>query len=462
MKPNLFFLGCILFVSQALAQGHKTTSSTSSRLVAYTNYNRWGSTGFYQDDSFAFSYSGGRGGDLSSSPFKYDDQQIYVYDTSTGYVNALNFLQTFNAANNIDTAIDQSWDVVSGSWLNSTREVNTYNASNDLTEIVHYNWDTTTSSWAERYEQTRSYDAAHHLITSLSQVVSGTVLVNVGKENYMYDSEGYLLSDSSFDWNTSASSWVFGSVNAFVYNTSHQLIADSSGVMPYFTKDTYTYNPSGNRISATLQYSDSGVLRNIQLNTYTYDGIGDTLVELVKYWDDVTSSWHNTTNMIFDGYTDHQPEVVITQYWIDSSATYANFSKDTSAYNAYGQCTYGFYQLWNNTGYWEWPYNDFVGTRFYYETYTTSVSNISNNNCTASVYPIPTKDQLHVSITWNEPQAFSIEIMDMSGRVVNTRQMPECKTYDGNITLGNLPAGNYIMKMTGTNAQSVQQIVVAK
>src|ERR1700722_11722379 len=75
-------------------------AQNSSRLIAKSD---WVNNGiiFTPLDSSSYSYSGGRGGDLTHK-LKYDNATTWSYvDTSTGYENAQNYIQEFDAFNNI-------------------------------------------------------------------------------------------------------------------------------------------------------------------------------------------------------------------------------------------------------------------------------------------------------------------------------------------------------------------------
>ena len=442
MKITILALaGACLFTHIAQAQNihtasparHAKTTSSSSRLIASVSL-ACADSAYYPVDSSRYHWSGGRAGDLTNIPeLKDDNTETYTYDTGTSSYTDLSLAtQTFDAANNILSYIVQNWD--GATWVNYDKHAYTYDAANnELTEIDQL-WDVATSAWVNYYNVANTYNATNQLLTQVLQMWSGTTWVNNHNSTFTYDGAGNMLNNLSQSWDIAGGDWLNG------------------------TNEIYTYTTAGKEATYTDQYwavSDGWL--NGQRITNTYDATNNLTTSLTQIWE--SAAWVNTTQDVYSNFTVAGPQTHVSLDW--NGTSFDNATKDTITYNSHGQVTSLYEQTWDGTAAWT-PTTDDNGARYYYEDYTTSVKNVTNTNCNASVYPVPAKDMLHVSVTWNEPQAFSTQIMDMSGRMVSQWQMPESKSYDGNITISNLPAGNYIMKMTGTKAQSTQQIIIAK
>lgn len=391
-----------------------------------------------------------------------------VWNTPTSsWINSTKFTATYDTYNNNLTSLSQAWNTATNTWVNFRSIVNVYDASNNRLSYTMKEWDTTTSMWLNKTADAYVYDANNNELSSIEQVGDTLTWVNNYRTLSTYDVSNNQLSSILQSWDVSSWDNVEGDI--YTYTPANKIataitIIWFAGAWDSISKGIATYNADGELISSLGQVETIGttVMINQNMNTYTYDAAHDLLTNHSQLWNTATSAWDENGFTTNSSFTDMLPGLVIEKKWDTTTSTFVNATLDTNTYNSYGQLTATYSSTWNDTiSAWKPATNYDIGYHYYYSLIPTSVKNVSNN-CTASVYPVPAKDMLHVSIIWNESQAFSIEIMDMSGRTVNTRQIPVCKTYDGNISINNLPAGNYIVKMTGTNAQSVQQIVVAK
>ena len=484
---HLLLAGALLFTQPAIAQATRTgilqplkpaahsasttaakTTATASRLIAETGLGNDG-TNYIIEDSTAVYYSGTRGGDLTTGYIKYDSGYEYAYNAGTSsYTNAEFATQTFDANNNTLTSELQLWIASSSSWRNYVRYSYTYDGSNNILTYSYQSWDTVASVWVNVSNDIYTYDGSNNELTYIYQQWTAGAWVNSSKETYTYDGSNNMLTRLQQTWDAGTSAWDNEYYDIYTYTTANKEATDitqqwTAGAWVNQNKYAYTYDASNNPTVALDQYWDGGSSAwiNDYQNVYTYDASNDMLTDLYQNWDAGTSAWINEDLTTYSSFTDLQPGLSIYQSWNATTLLFDNSSKTTYTYNSHGQETSYYTSTWNIGGFWQPTISD-GGQRYYYQDYTTSVTNISNNNCSSSVYPVPAKDMLHVSITWNEPQAFTIQIMDMSGRTISQWQMPEAKSYDGNITISSLAPGNYILRMTGTNAQSVKQIIVAK
>jgi hypothetical protein len=132
----------------------------------------------------------------------------------------------------------------------------------------------------------------------------------------------------------------------------------------------------------------------------------------------------------------------------------------TYTYNSYNQPLTATVQHWNPTTLvWD-PNAD--GQRYYYETYTTGINNISSINGKADIYPVPATSTCSIAVNWDEPQAFTISVVDMTGKVCSTLAVPECHQYTTSISVATLPAGNYIVKIAGAKGCITRQLTVIR
>src|SRR4051812_9625465 len=100
----------------------------TSRLAGIADYTSNGAT-LDVNDSTAYSYSNGRGGDLMHT-LKYDVATNWVYVGDTAYNNNFYYIQSFDSSNNLVSTITQYWDGTT--WVNWTNVVYSYNATNQV------------------------------------------------------------------------------------------------------------------------------------------------------------------------------------------------------------------------------------------------------------------------------------------------------------------------------------------
>ena len=465
MKKYLL-LGILSFASlhSLHAQVSKTTT-VLPRLVGVTAL-------YCQDplyiplDSAAYTYSGTRGGDLTHT-LNYDQYSAYSYDNITGiYTGGSAQVQTFDVNNNIITNTTLN-SAASGGACTNIKDSNSYNTNNDQIAAIVMSYDTTTASWINFSEHIRTFDGSHNMLSDVYSTWLSGAWVNVSGDIYTYDAANNRLTDLQQTW--SAGAWVNTYNNTFTYTATNKVAIATrlywiaaTATWLNFSQTVYNYNTSDAIATQTNYYNDAttSTWTLSDRNTYNYDGTGNMTTVLTEGYEALDSSWSPEYRTMYSSFTSGQPQQVIYQNIDITGDTLVNTTKDSLTYNTYGQKTARYTTSWY-LGSWQTLEGE-TGDRYCYDDYTTTVQNVSNTNCTTTVYPVPAKDMLHVSITWNEPQAFTIQIMDMSGRTVSQWQMPEAKSYDGNITISNLPPGNYILQMTGAYARSVKQIIVAK
>jgi len=445
------------------------TTAVASRLIASV-YRYSDGTQYVPFDSISYYFSGDHGGDLEGA-LLYDSALIRYYDASAAaYNDASLTINTYDAYNDELTQEEKTWDAGSGTFYNVSLTTNTYDTAHHLLSNLSQTWDG--SGWMNGWYDTMTYNTAGSPLTNLYQMWDGAEWVNSNEGIYTYDGSNNNITLLVHIWNTTTSAWDNAALDSNAYNTDNTL---KTGIgMQWMTGATswtniwrtdFTYNvPATSGDTLISSRWDTTALAWIyrSRDMITFNTAGYQLTELHQAWDTTAAVWQNATYTIDSAYLGYVPGYIIQQGWDSASASFVNATRDSFAVNSYGQETYRFGTSWDTaTGTWKQAAGD-PAERYYYETYTTSVQNVSNTNCTASVYPVPANDMLHVSVTWNEAQAFTIQIMDMSGRTVSQWQMPEQKTYDGNISVSHLPEGNYLMKITGATGQSVQRIVVAK
>ena len=407
----------------------------SSRLIAAAHWSNNGAM-FKQVDSSAYAYSGTvRGGDLKH-PMLYDNGTTWVYVNDSAYENSTATLQTFDANNNVLTATNEYWSGTS--WVLNTKMIYTYNSSNQVLTAIMQTWDGT--SWVSASEDVYSYNTGGKLQSDEYEVWGLAGYTGVSTKVYSYDL-----------------------TNTWLINETDQNIAGS----PMYTRQiAYTYDSTAHRLLTTTTSNWNGAAWvNDSLTTNTYDTAGHLITTLRQTYNTVLSRWDNTNFSLFSSFVGNMPQTEIDQVWNSTgSGSWDNASKHTNTYNSFNQLTSTQGISWNVSGsQFEYALGDPMWN-YYYQTYGTNVAvnNVVSSNGEANIYPVPAQNMLHIDIKWNVAQSASIAIYDMSGRMVApVMDVPSSTEYRAGISVNNLAAGMYQVKISGTQGEIVKQIVIA-
>lgn len=437
-----------LMPGRKMRSGAKTTADNASRVIGVTDLLYDGS-GYGPLDSTNLSYSASRGSVYSKNDFvivNYDNATSYQYSTAaSAYDNYLKRAQTFDANNNIIAYTEQAWVpwIGSGTWRNDYQEMNTYDAMNNLLTNTSQAWDTSTSAWVNSTRTTNTYTAANKLSTSLWE-----------------------------NWNTASASWESGfrTTNAyapsnFPTNSVSESWNTTSSTWDSAYKITYVTNSLGDVSVETAQSYDETFHTwiNVSRYTYDYDASRNLTSELYETFDFPTATWQNSSKTLYSGYVGSNASTIVYQSWDNTTSAFINNNKDNYAFNSFEQPTFVYNETWDpSTSTWMRVANSNYGERYQYETYISGVPSVTGINGKAVVYPVPAKDAISIKVTWDEPQAFSVTIADMLGRTINSWEVNETSYYATTQSINDLPAGNYMIKMQGSNGNIVQRFVVEK
>ncbi len=409
-------------------------AQTSSRLIAQAHWSSNGAT-LNANDSTAYSYSNGRGGDLNHL-LKYDQSTNWIVDTGV-YNNNYYYLQSFDANNNLLSTITQYWNGTA--WVNWTNVLYTYNSNNTKATAIYQSWGG--ASWVNNSQDVYSYNTTNQLFSDQNNVWNGlsmTFTPNTLKI-YTYDASSNLISEVDQQYST-GSGWTYTNEALYTYSGTELL--------------TSTYNSwSGSAWVSNYMYTNS------------YDTSGDLLTNLYQTYSG--TAWVNQSLKVFSNFTATGSNLAQTetdQTWdTTGSGSWSNVNQYTYSYNSYGQMTSSIGESWNVGVGWEFASGD-PAAFYYYQTYSTintGVKTVVNNAGNVNIYPVPAQNILNIDLTWAQAQTATIAIYDMNGRQINTLNVPMGTQYHGAVSVNNLADGMYVVRIDGTQGQIVKQIVVA-
>ena len=396
MKKIPFILALVFFV--LLFVQLQAQSIPASRLIGF-GMSEYITDTFRVIDTIFYNYTGSRGYDALNNMWKYDNAtlQSSVVSTDTNYDT-----QSFDLSNNDTTFIDQK--LAGGIWINNLKKLYHYTPSKYIDTETDQTWNTSTSTW-----------------------------VNSTKTAYIYNTSNDFIQKTSLVWSTASGTWDNNNVKFYNYDISGDLILVNRLIWNYATSAFDSFVKS----------------------VYVYDGSHDILTQTNQTWNFTTGTWNNSNIFINSGFVATQPLLNTILLWNNGTSTYDSSERWHYTYNTYNQILTQISEIYVS-GAWQYQYNE----RYYYELYTSGVNNISAKGGDANIYPVPTNNALNIDINWNEPQPFTIAILDMQGRIINQWQADATIKYHKTISVNNIPAGDYLIKITGTKGEVLKQIVV--
>jgi len=427
----------IAIAMMALCAGNVAgkTTATGSRLIAYSYYL------------------------LNAGSLVPRDSQTYVYpSTTTNLYNQMYLRQN------------------SGAGLKPARKSDyTYNSSGKLTFMQYQNWDTVASSYS----------------------------INGGLTYYTLNSAGYCVRDSNLLWIPASSAYRDNVVDIYTVNTAGQITDQvyrnwdygGSSLINYwhyvntynasgkpltellqewdasihwmdYTKHIYAYDATGTKVQTMTgqqsTLSTPGVLQTTYQLVYTYNTDGTVASYLSNLWNSSSSTWGPSMKITMAYDAAGNNTLSTTEQWNAASGTYKPYEQYVRTYNSYNQKTTETRLLWDGTAYASVQYR----YNYYYETYTpastTGTENISSTQTELSVFPVPATSDLHISLSWAEPQAFSGAITDMNGRLCQAFSAGAHAQYSDNINVSSLPSGNYIVTIKGEQGTILSRMIVVQ
>lgn len=381
------------------------------RVIAKT-YTMFSGSAFKPIDSTYYKYSKGRGSLISVEQPNYDESVLfddaitYYYNHSAAvYDNKLYRKQTFNDSNNILSLTYATWKAATAAWKDSARYQYSYIAgTGKIQESMFQLW--VGGTWAHDVPSVLTYSGNNVIdVQSLSYSAS-----------YVYDANNNIIS------------------------VTDKVATHGSGTLAYNERKTYTYN-AGNEVATYIRErwnTATGSWDKTEYFEYTYSG--SNLTESILYvWNN--NMWETYSKSLYTYNSNNDKTSETTQLWSAASGTFVNSIREIYAYNTAGLLESVTTQKWDVLGYWKYADGN-TQIRYYYEYYfTTSVSNVADNS-SISVYPVPAKDRLTISLGNTYNQQVSLSIRNMNGAVVKQWNTTDSET---TTDISALPNGTYVL-----------------
>ncbi len=342
------------------------------------------------------------------------------------------------------------------------------------------------------------YDASGKWVATRDylRMGTGTTLTLSYIDSFVYDNNGDLVSLKSVDMYPGPPT--VSSIEEITYDANHNITQDDisiniGGSLVLKNRYTFTYNTSGKRITGTTQQANpvTNVLENQFWEGYSYNAANQMTSRDWATWSG--TAWDTTRHALYEwGTVTHTPAAAylmahtsatggldtigrvkwsfnsqglcdsLIRYGFTANRQWAPEAKTTIRYNDFDQVTYLDRQSgWASaTQSWIYLAGDFR-THLYYETFNTKSSGIKNADASLafSVYPNPVSSSGELHIRAATAPIKLISVYDLAGRLL-VQQQVETGKREVLFSLGQLPAGTYILNVRGDKGSGSKKIVV--
>ena len=358
--------------------------------------------------------------------------------TGTTWENDSRYSCTYDISGNMLTKLYESWN--GASWESVDRETYTYDAAGNIITEIYESWEEGT--WEVVYHLTYTYDLSGNMLTVLYERWNEDAWENIMRFTYTYDTENHLLTELYEYWNDGA--WENIDRLTYTYNTEGDM---ATVVYEYWEEEawvigarlTYTYNAAGDILTELAEYLE-GTWVNGERFTYTYDASGNILTELYEYWEE--GIWENGERNTYT-YDDNRNSI---------TGTYEEWSGVSwePAINSYGNI----YSEQNIIG----QIEDYYRYEASFASFNTGISETNTENNRIQLFPNPASDKVTINVT-DVKGEYLVRIYNNLGFMVKS-ETANLASYEINTSA--LPAGMYIMEITGKDFSGKKKLIINK
>ncbi len=440
------------------------STATMSRLIASAFRDHYQSPIYVLSDTTRFFFSGTNTAEYYTYPKSFDScrrQQFGTMlvpgpDTQTKVVQVLD----------VDGHILVSYDVVCNSNFTTldTMGSTAYVYDNNGNKIEEY-FISLVSDTMSRTLYT--YDNNDNLLTSTPQsYVQGNWMDAGDKFSYSYTNSNHVDTIRAQTWNNG---WENVGLYTYLYNTNDSATsfreyiwdAGTSSYLP-FSRYNISYSNDACPILGILEYYQGQAWElSMKRSSSYFPGTCNFHRDSVFYWDNTMNS------LLFEIFNRYENYVAAAkpgewyQYVFTTPGIPEQFAMTAFTYNAYDQLTIVDGRRWDNVTNSAIIDENSILTHYYYEEYEgLDTKPITTAAVEAIFYPIPASDKLNVSLRWHAPQAFTISICDMMGKVIRTFTGDAKEKYSATLDLSGISTGNYLIIISGTSERIVRKFSV--
>ncbi|WKK66351.1 T9SS type A sorting domain-containing protein [Lutimonas zeaxanthinifaciens] len=193
---------------------------------------------------------------------------------------------TYDTNGNIASIVELDWNTTTNQWDNEIKSEYNYDSNGDLVQIIEWDWDTATNLWDIGYKTEYSYNTNGTLVQefgyrwenstnqwestskrkyqptydnngNLTQLLvirlnnSTNEWENSFKEEYSYDTQGFLINYFLYEWKKQDDQWLVWDKEEYNYDSNGDLLQitdwdwdDSTNQFILYNKDEFAYDIS--------------------------------------------------------------------------------------------------------------------------------------------------------------------------------------------------------------------------
>jgi hypothetical protein len=371
-------------------------------------------------DSTRYAYNDTRGWG-TDNPVLWDTADYYTMPATASQ----KYVQTFDGHNNILTRTTLVADG-SGSWNNNATDTFTYDAADHVLKHVSYQW-TLPGTW--------------QISSNMAYYYSGGLLDSTIEASYAFGIPDKTTREV-YSYNTK-------NIVATVLESTLDAGAGNWEEQFYFTRN---FDPADAlALSETVAIPYTGGWLKVVKYRYSYDASGNRVTQLLSAFDG--ADWVDYMNVLIDYNTSNKPAQVL-MIDMETDPSLPDSTRDNYVYNAENLiATITTEQLDHAAG----SFMPKEMVTYYYSEKIPKLITTVNHGGSVSLYPVPVNDELTLDLQWDKVQKAAIAICDLQGRVWQQWALPAVQQYKEKVTLRNLPSGNYILRISGSENARVTQ-----
>jgi len=242
------------------------------------------------------------------------------------------------------TVEEQEYDL--GQWVNSVLEQFLYNSEKYLVRVTWSVWDTLDAVWRNDAKTSYTYNEDGLVESVINEYWNENVWAYQDKYTFSHNLAGKVTSAIFQTW--SDTGWVNVSKKVFIYNESDLVInvIDELWYADAWRENQqylYEYDEVGLLISQTYQEMQEGSWVNVFKSFYDYNEAGQLITSVQRVWED--SLWVNFQNVEYLYDDLGFVESWTAQHWQDT--IWINQEKTTFSYGDYGVVESELVELWD-------------------------------------------------------------------------------------------------------------------
>jgi hypothetical protein len=399
----------------------------------------------------------------------------------------------------LDSMTFQSYDTLSHAWRNGVAMVYTYDSQGRNISYALYGEDRKTATFKHEYAynaegllyiETTWYDGepSSKSVYTYDNQGNNTLEIRYGweedlndwleasKNENQYDENNKLIVKEFFYGGGSPDSWMLSTRTEYVYDTENRILEEISYRLDYITqtmvyslKDAYTYNAAGDLTSVVNSNWDeiSSTWIPYEKAEYTYNNNHQSHTSTYYERDESTQSWtiSNYEEYAFDEYGNIILEM---GYYTNDSGEMVPGYKNEIAYDysisisamifPLDFYTSEFVHMFVSSTFFEWENEQWVQDSRVLYHFSGGSSSLTKKFTDGEihVYPNPVSEQVTIFTGGDVPN--QVTLFNITGTEVVSKQF----THQTTLTVGNLPSGIYLIRITAPGKPAFMKKLVVQ